>query len=405
VAEPGTAAFLSERPLQVIAAGKAAPDMVLALDRLAAGRARGGLVVSTHLPAGLPLGFDGMVGGHPTPSPASMAAGRRALEIARHSAVDHLVVLLSGGASALLVVPVEGVSLDDKRRTTARLLTEGASIHALNTVRKHLSRIKGGWLAATAEVPSLTLAVSDVVDDDLSVIGSGPTVADPTTFGDALAVLDRFGGRAGYPRTVVGWLERGAAGEVPETPKRGDPRLARAAARIIASRADALGGARAAAESRGYHVVVHEDAVVGEAREAARRHFDRVVELARRPERSVCLLSGGETTVRVTGQGRGGRNQEFAVAMALWLPRVGRAAVCASLGTDGIDGPTDAAGGLTDSTTLSRARATGIGGPQTYLECNDSHSFLSAVGDLVVTGPTGTNVGDVQIVLIGDGPV
>ena len=403
MAEPRTAAFLSSQPLRVIAAGKAAPHMAAALGRLAPGRVRGGLVAGVHLPARLPPGFDGFAGGHPTPGPGSVAAGRRALEIAAGLPRDeHLVVLLSGGASALLAAPVEGVSLEDKRGTTARLLEAGADIHALNTVRKHLSRIKGGWLAATAGRPSLTLAVSDVVDDDLSVIGSGPTVADHTTYGEALAVLDRFGSRSDYPKPAVAWLERGAAGEVPETPKPGDPRLARSAARVIASRLDALGGARAAAEALGYHVAVREQAVVGEAREAARDHLDVAAVLGRGLQRPACILSAGETTVHVSGAGRGGRNQEFALALAPWLPHLGPAVVCASLGTDGIDGPTDAAGGMTDSTTVSRARALGIDGPETYLRANNSYAFLSAVGDLVMTGPTGTNVGDVQIVLIAD---
>jgi hydroxypyruvate reductase len=330
-----------------------------------------------------------------------VAAGSRALEIAASVQADErLVVLLSGGASAMLAAPVAGVGLGDKRETTARLLQAGAGIDALNTVRKHLSRIKGGWLGATAQRPSLTLAISDVIGDDLSVIGSGPTVADRTTYGDALAILDCFGPRTLYPAAVVGWFERGARGEVPETPKPGDPRLAAAVALVIASRADALEGARAAARALGYDVAVRGDAVTGEARDAARDHLEAACALARGLTRPACVLSAGETTVRVRGAGRGGRNQEFALAAAASLSRLGSAVVLASLGTDGIDGPTDAAGGMIDTTTGDRARALGIGEPQGFLRDNDAYAFLRGVGDLVLTGPTGTNVGDIQILLI-----
>ena len=348
-----------------------------------------------------PAVFQPFHGGHPTPSPGSVAAGRRALEIAGSTFPgEMLVVLLSGGASALMVVPAVAVSLEDKIATTAFLLRSGADIHALNTVRKHLSRIKGGSLGAASRAPSLTLAVSDVIGDDLSVIGSGPTVSDPTTYRDALAVIDAAGGRACLPGSVLRWLERGVGGEVPETPKPGDPRLARAAARVIASRHDALAGARDAALALGYAVGIREGAVCGEAREAARDHVTAATALASGLPRPACILSAGETTVRVTGSGRGGRNQEFALAAAPALGALGGGVAVASLGTDGIDGPTDAAGAIVDSTTMERAAAAGLGAPETYLQDNNSYAFLSAVGDLVVTGPTGTNVGDLQILLV-----
>lgn len=347
-----------------------------------------------------PAPFEQFVGGHPVPDEGSVAAGRRALEIASAAtADDRLVVLLSGGASALLAAPVEGVRLDEKRAATDTLLRAGADIYALNTVRKHLSRVKGGRLAAAAGGPSATFAVSDVVGDDLSVIGSGPTVADPTSYADALRVIDRCSSRRSMPAAVVRWLERGARGEVPDTPKPGDPRLSRAQALVVASRLDALAGARRAAEALGYAVAVHAAPVTGEARVSARGFLAAALDLACRLPRPACVLAAGETTVRVTGSGRGGRNQELALALARSLVEIGPAAV-ASLGTDGIDGPTDAAGAIVDSTTISRAAAVRLGDPEDFLDRNDSYTFLRGIGDLVFTGPTGTNVGDLQILLL-----
>jgi hydroxypyruvate reductase len=377
--------------------------MALALVDLVPVPVRGGLIVGPAASRSLPAGFTGHVGGHPAPDEGSVAAGFQALEIA--SALPHgerLVVLLSGGASALLAVPAAGVSLEDKRETTTRLLKAGADIHALNTVRRHLSRIKGGWLAAVVAGPALTLAISDVIDDDLSVIGSGPTVADPTTFGEALTLMDRFGPRTVFPAGAVAFLERGARGEIAETPKPGDARLAGSQARVIATRRDALESARAAAEALGYDVSVRDAAVVGEARAAAREHLVVAFGLARGLKRPACVLATGETTVHVRGAGHGGRNQEFALAAAPLLRNQGSRAVFASLGTDGIDGPTDAAGAVTDDTTLARGLALGLGDHESYLRENDAYAYLRAVGDLVATGPTGTNVGDIQILLIDE---
>ena len=399
-----TLGVLGPRPLRVIAAGKSAPYMAAALARGFPGAPCTGLVVGTHCPAPLPPGMEWHRGGHPVPDGASVAAGVRALEIAAQSnADDRLVVLLSGGASALLVAPAPGVTLEDKRALTRTLLAAGAEIHALNTVRKHLSRIKGGWLAAAARGPTLTLAISDVVGDDLSVIGSGPTVPDPSRFADALGIIDRFGGRAGYPAAAVEWLVEGSRGRHPETPKPGDPRLARSVALVIGSRRDALEGGRRAAEALGYGVATLDRPVVGDARLAAPSFVLAAAEAARRIPRPACVLAGGETTVRVTGHGRGGRNQEFALASARHLTDVGPAVVLASVGTDGIDGPTDAAGAIVDSSTLSRAKAAGLAEPERYLADNDSYAYFRALGDLILTGPTDTNVGDIQAVLINDG--
>jgi hydroxypyruvate reductase len=300
-----------------------------------------------------------------------------------------------------MALPADGVSLHDKRLASARLLGEGAEIHALNTVRKHLSAIKGGQLAASAVGTVLTLAVSDVVGDDLTAIGSGPTVSDPTTFGEALGILDAHGGRGRYPNAVVARLLRGVAGDVAETPKPGDARLARSYARVIGGWRTAIEGARTAAATRGYAVHVIEAPVVGEARVAALGLLDAAARARVDHRLPLCVLAGGETTVRVSGSGRGGRNQECALAMAEGIGRLAPVAVAASVGTDGVDGPTDAAGGVVDSTTLERAEAAGLASPSRYLDNNDSYTFLDTLGDLIRTGPTTTNVGDLQIMLIG----
>jgi hydroxypyruvate reductase len=345
--------------------------------------------------------LESIFGGHPLPTDESERAGRRALEIAdalRHD--EALVVLLSGGASALLAVPAAGLCVDDKRTATEELLRAGADITALNAVRKHLSAIKGGRLAARAKGDCRTFAVSDVVGDDLSVIASGPTVADATTFSDALDVVRQYSRSASFPPGVVAHLERGARGELPETPKPGDARLRRSRSKVVGGRRDAMDGAAREARARGYHVLWVEDPVVGEARVAAVAHLRGALARVADQPRPMCVVSSGETTVRVEGRGRGGRNQEFALALAAPLALLGVPAAAASVGTDGIDGPTPAAGALVDWTTLRRAAAAGIGEPSRFLNDNDAYRFHAAVGDLVQTGPTGTNVGDLQIVLL-----
>jgi len=324
---------------------------------------------------------------------------------------DLLVVLLSGGASALMALPVAPVALADKQETVRALLLRGATIDELNTVRKHLSAIKGGRLAAATNASIVTLAISDVVGDDLSVIGSGPTVADPSTFAAAMNVLDARGGRAAYPPSVVAWIERGIAGDVPETPKADDGRLTRSEARIIGGRMTAVMGAAQAAMSRGYDVRVLDTPIVGEARHAARSFAADVRDALTTMTRPACVIGAGETTVHVKGDGVGGRNQEFALALVAFIADLTRSAlhdggtapaplvVAASVGTDGIDGPTDAAGALVDTTTLHRAAAQRLDAPA-FLDNNDSYHFFRALDDLIRTGPTGTNVGDLQVALI-----
>lgn len=360
----------------------------------------GGGVVAVPGPVQLAAPLEVITGGHPVPTPGSRVAGARALEIARAAnAADRLLVLLSGGASALMAVPADGVTLDDKRLATDVLLRAGADIQSLNAVRKHLSAFKGGWLAAEASAPCLTLAISDVVGDDLSVIGSGPTVADATTFEDAVEVLRRHGGVDAYPPAVVARLQRGAAGRTPETPKPGDARLARGAAWVIGGRHDAMSGGADAARRLGYRVLTLDEPVVGEARHAAPAYVAQVAARAAALDRPLCVISSGETTVRVAGAGRGGRNQEFALAAATALAELGTDVVAASVGTDGVDGPTDAAGAIVDSTTLARARQAALR-PQAFLDDNDAYTFFTVLGDLIQPGPTGTNVGDLQVFLL-----
>ena len=287
----------------VIAAGKTSAAMARVAAQCFGPQIRVGLVVSAT-PAVVPLPFEVIVGGHPTPSPQSEAAGERALMIADSLSADEtLLVLLSGGASALLAKPADGITLEDKRRTTATLLQAGADIYALNVVRKHLSAIKGGQLAARAHGRLLAYAISDVVGDDPSVIGSGPTVPDPTTFADALEILRRFGGVDAYPRAVVDRFARGVAGAVAETPKPADPRVARATTAIVGGRDDAMTGSAIEATRRGYHVLTMREPVVGEARTAAHRYVDEILERAAELGRPACIVSTGETVVTVKGTG------------------------------------------------------------------------------------------------------
>jgi glycerate 2-kinase len=386
--------------VDLIAAGKAAAEMLDAFRSERPGLARRSVGIVPYGVRPPEPGLEWHVGRHPVPDERSEAAGRAALRVAEAAGEDDLVILLlSGGASSLMALPANGISSGDKRASLHRLLGAGTDIESLNGVRKHISRLKGGRLAAACRGRFLTLAVSDVVGDDLSVIGSGPGVGDPSTFHGAAEVLSRHGGLDSYPRAVVDHVMRGVAGEMAESPKPGDPSLGRAVAAVIGNRADAVAAAGRAATALGYVVHVLEEPVVGEARDAAKEYADRVGRLVGHDPAPLCVLSAGETTVRVVGDGRGGRNQEFALALARTIGAVDRPTALVSVGTDGVDGPTDAAGGYVDTTTLSRARDQGLGDPERFLADNNSYEFFLRLGDLVKTGPTATNVGDVQILL------
>jgi hydroxypyruvate reductase len=386
--------------VDVIAAGKAAGVMLNAFASSTSVPVRRMLGIGPHRPALLPEGAEWLDGGHPLPTEGSVAAAWRALEIARASTPeDLLVVLLSGGGSSLMTLPADGITLADKQATARTLMAQSADIHELNTVRKHLSAIKGGQLATAARGEVLTLAVSDVVGDDLSVIASGPTVADNSTYAQALAILGARGGSTLYPRAVVERLQRGAEGVLPETPATADARLQRSTARVIGPQRAAIDGAELAARTLGYHVLVIREPVTGEARESALAHVSRVAAEAGSLPRPLCVISAGETTVTVRGSGRGGRNQEFALVMGTALGALGSNVAAASIGTDGIDGPTDAAGAFVDSTTLQRAQAAGLA-PEEFLNDNNTYVFFERLEDLIKTGPTATNVGDLQVILL-----
>lgn len=401
---------MTSRPHHVIAVGKAAAAMAAAYRAHDHLNAKSMLVVSTHGrellahpglgEGGLPADVEFIESSHPYPDARSEAAGHRAMAIAEsvHSG-EALVILLSGGASALMAAPIEGISLADKIAATRLMMTSGADIHALNTVRRHLSRVKGGRLAASCVGTTLTLALSDVVGDDINAIGSGPGVPDSSTWSDAAAALERYGGAA-HAATVRDAIARGLRGELADTPKRSDRSMARSVARVIGSRLDAMQGARIAAESRGYHTVMIEEPVTGEARDVAPRWLDEVRARVGQARRPVCVVSSGETTVRVTGSGKGGRNLEFALALVESLATFGHASL-ASVGTDGIDGSAGVAGAIADFTTLQRATSMGLSAPGSYLAANDSFAFFAPLDDTVRLGRTDTNVGDIQVLLIG----
>lgn len=390
-----------DRPLRVLSVGKAAAHLAAALDRLSPGAASGGLAIGTHRPDTMPPGITWIPSSHPVPDARSVDAGRQALAAARGVQPGHaLLVMLSGGASALMAAPAAGITLDDKQAATRQLLAAGAGIRELNVVRKHLSAVKGGLLAASCREPLLALAISDVVGDDPSVIGSGPTVPDPSTFTDALDVVERFGGAGAFPSAVTRRLRAGARGELPETPKPGDPRLLHATSRIIGSRVSAAAGAADAARALGYRTIVIEEPVIGVAREAGPRLVEEATRRAWPGAGPACVIATGETTVRVAGRGRGGRNQELVLSAVRALAGLPGPAAVLSGGTDGIDGPTDAAGAVADGTTLARAAAAGLGPPEAYLDDNDAYRFFRALDDLVMTGPSDTNVGDIQVLLL-----
>ena len=389
------------RSVDVIAAGKASAVMLNAFESSTAVPLRRVLGIGPHRPALLPEDAEWQSGGHPLPNDGSVAGARRALEIASASGPDDLlVVLLSGGGSALMTLPAAGIALAEKQQTARMLMAQSADIYQLNTVRKHLSAIKGGQLAAAARGQVLTLAVSDVVGDDLSVIASGPTVADESTYAQALEILRAHGGEGAYPAAVVERLRQGVAGAWAETPATGDARLRRSMARVIGPQRGAIDGAESVARRLGYHVHVVQEPVTGEARTSAVAHVERVAAAIRSLPRPVCVISSGETTVTVRGRGKGGRNQEFALAMASVLALLGEHVAATSIGTDGIDGPTDAAGAIVDALTLQRARAASLA-PDKFLNDNNTYEFFERLGDLIKTGPTATNVGDLQVILAG----
>jgi glycerate 2-kinase len=377
--------------------GKAAVEMAAAVEAITGKWLAGGIAITKHGHAQSRLRQISILeAGHPIPDHAGIQAAHQVRDLLRElNARDLLIVAISGGASALLSAPAEPITLAAKQKTTELLLRAGADIFQLNAVRKHLSFLKGGRLAALAYPATVvSLLLSDVIGDSLDVIGSGPTAPDPTTFADAIHVLEKCKVVARTPKTVLNLLRSGVRGEIAETPKPGDPLFEDVYNIVAGSNALALKAAARQARALGYRPHILSNAISGEAREVAPTHIEILRNAAKRP---ACLLAGGETTVTVKGKGKGGRNQEFALAAAIamdGLPHV--LALCA--GTDGTDGPTDAAGAIATGKSIARARRLGLD-PAKYLANNDSYAFFSALGDLVKTGPTGTNVMDIEVLL------
>jgi hydroxypyruvate reductase len=386
----------------VLAAGKAAASMALAVERhWPADKKLFGIALTRYGHAQPLERIRWVEAGHPVPDEAGETATREMLGAARAiKPADLLLALVSGGGSALLSLPVEGVSIADLRSVTRDLLRSGATIQEINTVRKHLSQIQGGRLAAACKAPVLTLIISDVTGDDATHIASGPCAPDPTTFQDAVDVLNRFDVKP--PKAVLEHLIAGLRGAREETPKPGSPVFAKVENRVIATARRSLEAAAAHFRANGVTPVILGDSVTGEAKEVAKVMAAIVREIRQhgapfRPP--VALLSGGECTVTVKrASGRGGRCGEFLLALGVELDGVaGVHAIAAD--TDGIDGSEDNAGALLDPESLARARAQGLDARK-YLAANDSYGIFSALGDLVVTGPTRTNVNDYRAILI-----
>jgi len=398
---PDASAIAKYRRTLVVGAGKAAASMAMAVERhWPVDAPLDGLVV-TRYAHGLPCRrVEVIEAGHPVPDEAGERAAAAILERARAlGEEDLLVVLASGGGSSLLSLPVESVSMADLKSVTKALLASGAPIQDMNVVRKHLSRIHGGRLASQTRASVLALMISDVAGDDPSSIASGPCSPDPSTYADALAILARW--RVEAPASVREHLQRGARGEVAETPKPGDPLFARVDARMLATAHGSLEAAAAVFAQAGVRPVLLGDTVTGEARDVAQVMAAIAREILRYDQpfaRPVALISGGECTVTIRGSGRGGRCSEFLLALARELDgAVGTWAIAAD--TDGIDGAEANAGAIVTPDTVARAAAAGIDARE-RLDENDAWSFFDALGDLVVTGPTRTNVNDYRALML-----
>ncbi len=385
----------------VIGAGKAAAAMALAVEQHWPADAPLEGTVITRYGHGLPTQRIAVrEAGHPIPDAAGENAARSIFNVVKSLTQDDLLLaLVSGGGSSLLSLPVASISMADLKAVTQALLHSGAAIQEINTVRKHLSSIQGGRLAAVCAAPIRALVISDVTGDDPTHIASGPCAPDPTTYADALEILARY--RCAVPPAVLQTLQRGARGELGETPKPGDPIFARTENRVIATAQQSLQAAADYFAAQGIPTIVLGDSVTGEARAIAALHAALAREVATRglPWRApLALISGGECTVTVRGKGRGGRCAEFLLALTTELQ--GQADVHAlACDTDGIDGSEDNAGAISAPDTLARASALGLNARQ-HLDNNDGYGFFSALGDLVITGPTRTNVNDYRVILV-----
>lgn len=389
--------------ISVIGAGKASAAMARAMEEILDQRLNSGLVITKY---GHALSLDKIQvieAGHPVPDEAGFQGARQIVGFLEQVDEKDLVFfLISGGGSALLPFPVEGLALEEKQNVTKILLSVGANIHEINTLRKHLSRVKGGRLAKVAyPATMISLILSDVVGDDLDSIASGLTVPDHSTFADCLGILDKYQITERLPSVVVDILEKGTRGEIEDTPKAGDSAFERTQNLIIGSNIMAVKVAEKKAGELGYNPLILSTFIEGETRDVARVHTaiaKEILSSGNPIKRPACVISGGETTVTIRGKGKGGRNQEFSLAAALDIDGLGNVVVL-SAGTDGTDGPTDAAGAITDGTTVLQARKLGLN-PDHYLRENDSYHFFEALNDLIITGPTYTNVMDLRLVLV-----
>jgi glycerate 2-kinase len=391
--------------IYVIGAGKASAAMAQAVEELLGERINSGLV-NTKYGHGLPLGKVQLTeAGHPVPDEAGFRGAQKIVQLLEKTGKKDLVIfLISGGGSALLPYPADGLSLEDKQTVTKTLLEVGANIHEINALRKHLSLVKGGRLARFAFPSTLiSLILSDVIGDDLDSIASGPTVPDQSTFGVCIHILEKYQIKDRVPPAVVGLIEKGARGKIEESPKSGDPVFERTQNVIIGSNIQAVDASRTMAHDLGYNTLILSTFIQGETKDVANVHAAVAKEIlsSGNPLGSpACVISGGETTVTIRGKGLGGRNQEFVLAAAIDIAGW-QDVVVLSAGTDGTDGPTDAAGAIADGTSIERAENMGMNADH-FLRKNDSYHFFQALGDLIVTGPTHTNVMDLRLVLTSD---
>jgi len=395
------------RRIYVIGAGKATAPMAAAMEALLGERITGGIICVKYGHV-CPLETIRIVeAGHPVPDQNGVAASRQMLEIAGKAEENDLVIcLISGGGSALLPRPAEGITLDDKQKVTEILLACGATIHEFNAIRKHLSAIKGGQLAVAAYPATLvSLVLSDVVGDDLDVIASGPTVPDGSTYHDCIRIVEKYQISGRLPQSVRKRFQAGIAGRIEDTPKHDLAVFAKTHTRVIGSNLDALKAAETEAEQRGYSTLILSSLIEGEAEQVAKLHtaVARQVQQTGHPiSAPACILSGGEATVTLKGNGKGGRNQEFVLCCVKDIAGP-EPVVLLSGGTDGNDGPTDAAGAIADHLTLERASQKNLKIDE-YLQNNDSYHFFQHLDDLIVTGPTNTNVMDIRLLLIPGHP-
>jgi glycerate 2-kinase len=392
------------RRIILVGAGKGTAPMAKALEDILGDKMTGGRIIVKY-GYGMPLKRTQVVeAGHPIPDEAGLSGAEELLTQLKECTEEDLVICgFSGGGSALLPAPIPPFTLEQKQACTRLLLECGASIDEINAIRKHLSRLKGGQLAKEAYPATvISLLLSDVVGDRLDVIASGPTVPDESTYQDCLGIVEKYDLVERLPKGVVERFKAGAAGEVAETPKQGDPLFSRVQNLIVGNNRECLLAAREKATSLGYNTIVLSSQIEGEAREVARvlAAIAKEIHQAGIPiAPPACVLAGGETTVTIHGSGKGGRNQELALACAMAIDGWEGISMF-SAGTDGTDGPTDAAGAIVDGTTCRRAREAALD-PNASLMENDSYSFLESLGDLLKTGPTRTNVMDIICMLIG----